>query len=102
MDVEDFTTTDGTLKDWHSTKWRDQGAVPMKDKVESTTEYYSLATDVLNNFDFPTPLHEMVWQLHAKGLAVKQIAEMFQKVRCSTTTIHRIIVQIQKTTGMKP
>ena len=94
-EIEDFKTNGYPLKCWHSYKWVNDSKL----KQSITKTYYEIASDILRSFTFKNELQKKIWELHTSGLSVRKIAFILQVKR--KTTVHGIILRIQRESGIK-
>jgi hypothetical protein len=45
------------------------------------SEYYSMAGQFLHSYKFKTPLERIVWEYHANGISIRDIADTLNKVK---------------------
>lgn len=98
FDVEDFSLPDAPLKNWDSHRWN--GSKTPKN-FEETRRYYELAEIVGLEMEFKSRTHEQVWDLFCQGMSVRMIANKIRKKDFTKTTVHRIIVEIQRKSGLR-
>lgn len=48
---------------------------------ESKEEYYRMAYHFLNEHEFDSRLEQIIWEYHAEGISVRDIAELLKKAR---------------------
>lgn len=102
-DAEDFSLPEPALKSWHSLKWENERA---EKRAHDAKTYFDLAQDALHTFPFKTDVHRRTWELHCQGLSVRQIDETLHSQLLgykgrTRANVHRIILAIQKATGIK-
>ncbi len=89
-EIEDFSRPDPSLKSWDNFKFKK--VTP--DEYETKTKYYANARNVLNKYEFQTPLHRKIWELHSEGLSLRDI-EIEIKMKYKKDTINMIIQKIK-------
>ncbi len=48
---------------------------------EAKRDYYMMATDFLNTYEFTSDLERIIWEYHSNGLSLKDICETLNKIR---------------------
>lgn len=89
-DIEDVNSPRQMLKAWHSSdiprKARSGGFIAIQD-------YYSRATEFLNNYIFESKFELKVWTLHADGQSLREIAK---QCKCGKDKVRTIVLKLQK------
>jgi hypothetical protein len=79
--------------------YRDSSMIDYRNKNwEAQAEYFYLASDFLNVHKFKSNLERIIWEYHANGLSVVDIAETLSKVRrnkIGRMTVWRILKKLQ-------
>lgn len=68
-----YRNDEGTSNQFTST-WRN-----------SKMEYYSLATQFLNEHEFQTNIEKVIWEYHTNGISVRNITNLLSKAKLSQT-----------------
>lgn len=96
---EDIEDINGQLKMYSSTLLGNRKKVLVQHGGwQAKAEYYNLAGQFLNEYKFNTKLDKIIWEYHANGLGVREIAQILRKVRVlktSHTTIWNIIKRLK-------
>ena len=103
-EIEDFTLPEPALKSHHAIRWSTPSGEfnwCHADKITQTKRYYELAEGLFETFDFESEAHRQIWVLHCEGGSVRKIAEAINQRRFSKSAIERIIVSIQRKSGLK-
>lgn len=79
---EDIETDEQHLKVW-SSKFARKTSL---DSWQAKASYYTMATNFLNDYPFETPRERIIWEYHANGLSVRDIAITLNKVARSRRT----------------
>lgn len=90
---EDIEQSDGKLKEW-STRWVRKGFSPIRN--QSLESYFHMATRFLNEYPFESELHKIVWEYHANGLSVREIAGTLGKTKVIKRTgawVHKFVIK---------
>lgn len=91
---EDIEPHENTLKSW-SYKFADRNV----DEITAKQVYYRMANHFLNDHQFNSILEKVIWEYHANGIAVRDIASQLSKAKVTKTsydTIWRIVGKIKK------
>lgn len=67
---------DAVVRNWHS-----------------KSEYYSMAGQFLNNYKFASNLEKVIWEYHANGIGMRDIAKLLQKVKVKSIKPNKDNVQ---------
>lgn len=71
-DIEDTSHPESPIKDWHKFKaLRRFKNDP--NKLHFTTQYYTQAQNLLHTYNFDSPLHKKIWELHCEGFSKRKI-----------------------------
>lgn len=62
------------------------------------SEYYSMAGQFLHNYQFKTRLERIIWEYHANGLSIRDIAKILKKVKITSIKRGAIFKKIKKLT----
>ncbi len=68
----------------------------IRHRIEATTEYYRLATHLLNEPVFKNKKEKTIWELHSEGLSIRDIIKKLKLERAALHTIHRTIIRLRK------
>ncbi len=91
---EDIEANEHSLKSWSSKFVR-------ADKTSITSwqakqEYYYQATHFLNSHKFETNLEKAIWEYHANGISVREIASLLNKTKVIKTNRQTIWLVVKK------
>lgn len=81
-DIEDTNSPREMLKTWHSRCFLNKNEV----ETSAKAEYYTNAQQVLYSYKFRTMADQMLWEYHANGLSIREIAAA---TRDSPAPMHR-------------
>jgi len=78
-DIETDENASGTiaLKVWHSEHFQKPSRQP--ERFEEKRDYYILATQFLESFEFQTHLQRRIWTFHAHGFSLRAIGRFVGK-----------------------
>lgn len=71
---------------------------PRRVTWESQAEYYQMATDFLNDWQFEDRIERIIWEYRANGLSPRSIAKTLNKVRrkkINYITVWRMIKRLE-------
>lgn len=88
-DIEERHSPREMLKCWHNTWFQSRGT---PDQIAKQGLYYQMATDMLNTYEFADKLDRRIWELHANGASVREIAKI---VKLSKSPVHIRIQRIK-------
>lgn len=90
---DDLEPVEGYLKIW-SYSFRAQPLV----WAQSKHEYYSMAGKFLNDYSFTTPTEKHVWDMHSRGIGVRQIIKFLKanKLAGHNNLVNEIIKRFRK------
>lgn len=74
-DIEDTNHPGMPLKTWHSHKWKNTPP----EKFAATEIYYDKARELLNTYEFESPTHLKIWELHCDGLSKRKIEKVLSQ-----------------------
>lgn len=63
----------------------------------SKTEYYSMAGQFLNTHKFASRLEKVIWEYHANGVSVRDIAKLLKHVKVikpNKDNVHKILARL--------
>ncbi len=66
---------------------------------KTKVDYYYMATQFLNDYNFETPLDKAVWAYHIEGIGVRDIAKLLQDLKMTTLkrmSISYTIIRLRK------
>lgn len=66
---------------------------------QTKTEYYYMATQFLNDYNFDTELEKIIWTYHTEGIGVRNISKILNAAKISTLkkqAIHNIIMHLNR------
>lgn len=69
IDIEDTERQDAPLKTWHSLKWQNV----TRETWDAVSSYFDQAKALLDTYQFDTPMHKRIWELHCQGLSRRKI-----------------------------
>lgn len=75
----DIETADGQFKGG-STNWKFNSDHATTFSQKAKEEYYYLANQFLNSYDFENELHKIMWDYHAKGISNRKMVEVLKSV----------------------
>ncbi len=84
-DIEDMTDRDGSKFSIKVTS-HSHHLKNVKRDWESKTEYFSLAGQFLHNYRFKNNKDKVLWEYHANGLSLSDIAQIFKKAGLKPTS----------------
>lgn len=64
-------------------------------------DYYEMAEEVLETYWFDRPEYFTLWQLHANGASVREIAHHLSKKAFKKSSVATLIKKIQRGSGLK-
>lgn len=84
-----------TMKSWAA---RPGNVMKQPARVASEQEYYRVAGHFLNEYEFNTKVDRMVWELHAEGKSIREIAVILKKqgIRLKKSAVGLITARIAK------
>lgn len=88
-DIEERNSPREMLKCWHNTWFQARGT---PDQIAKQAQYYQMATDMLNTYEFATKLDRKIWELHANGNSVREIAKI---VKLAKSPVHLRIQRVK-------
>lgn len=63
---------------------------------EAREQYYRMATDFLNDYKFKSSLEKIIWEYHANGMGVRDIADTLKKAKVIVRTaawVHKFVIK---------
>lgn len=88
----DIEQDEDNLKAW-SSKFATQ---KVKDLYESKQAYYYMATQFINDYVFSSKIDQIIWEYHAEGISMRDIAKTLNKTRTITTNKDAVNIIIRK------
>lgn len=86
-EIEDTDSPREFLKSWHNHHF--QNIDPLV--IEFNKEYYDQARSALHTYRFETKKEEKIWELHADGLSLREIAAKLKiKIHIAHTTVNHL------------
>lgn len=76
-DIEDTNSPRQMLKSWHSTLFIHRFD---KERFNARQQYFEMATHFLHSFKFASALERHIWELHADGKSLREIAKTTTQV----------------------
>ncbi len=88
VDAEEYDSPREMLKRWHGKDFEAKDFVT----IQASQAYYSEATEMLNWFEFDCKEDKQLWELHANGSSVREIAKKLKKPK---STIHDAVLRLR-------
>ncbi len=67
---------------------------------DAKVSYYTMAEHFLNDYRFDTNMDKVIWEYHANGISVREIAQLLQDLKLVDTisrgTVHNILKKLTK------
>lgn len=89
--IPDVEQPDGNLKNWALSLIR-------HDEITENAkqDYYRLAGQLLHTFPFESKTERKIWEMHAEGLSIRDIAKKLksQRIRAHKNGVHKVVQKI--------
>lgn len=89
-DIENQHAEEPFLKTWDDQYFRRRFTA---ESAEARQSYYYQALQFLNNYKFASARDRKIWEMHAEGIAFRDIAD---KLKIGKTTAHVIFKKLKK------
>lgn len=96
---EDIESDEETLKIYSTVMFSRARSKVNNGGFEAKAQYYQMATSFLEEYKFDSRLDKIIWEYHAEGLSVRDIANTLNKVKrtkTNYTTVWLLIKQLKK------
>lgn len=93
-EIENFELPDPALKTWHKHDFIAYSLTAFEEKQR----YFELAQKVLNTFKFESKEQRMIWELHAEGYTLREIAKKMNRKKFKKDAIRAFIERVKAST----
>lgn len=87
---KDIESSEAHLEQWHSRYFQDRNT---PEEYLENVRYYEMAEEFLQTYNFDTSSEKLVWEKHAQGMTIREIAKKHRK---STFYVHNIVFKLRK------
>lgn len=89
-DIEDGHPEEPLLIRWHSSDFK---RARVRHTFHAKQEYFVQAEHFLNEYKFQNKRERRIWELHSKGLSLREIAKLVRANKDST--VHKVIKRLR-------